>query len=1026
MKKHIYTDTRRSGLLRRTALTMAVAAAFGMTGQVLAQSTTGTIFGTAPVAAGETVLIQNANGLNREVPVDSSGRYAAGALPLGTYTVTLRQNGKTVDQRNNVTLIVGAGTKVSFGGAPNTTTLNALTVTASALPAIDVSQVDTRTVVTSQQLARLPLQRSAEAVALLAPGVNTGSGYFTGPTGQTLVSFGGSSVAENAYYLNGFNTTDLLHNFGGLTLPYGAIDQEQVLTGGYGAAYGRSDGGVLSLVGKRGTNEWHFGAKVLWQPDFGMADPANQFYPSGPQFKANANGGRQGQIYRYRARNKSWEHIEDAYFGGPLIKDKLFIFGAVEADHIVSGNDVANVNTQTDTTYSYSRPKWYGKIDWNINDNNILEFTGASNKTSYSGNVYSYTYTPGQNRGTRGAYLSPATHTKDGADAYIAKYTGYLTDNLTVEALYGKMTQTNYTQAAGGPDAYVINSQFQNPAYAPPPGYVGTQTAATANDPRAHDKSTNLHLDINYKVGNHSITAGIDNLDVRAIDIGTAPTGPGYFWVYGQGAPNLPISTLPGESVGAPGGQGYYVAQEIYSNSASVRVKQTAQYIEDKWQVNDRLLLSLGLRNDQFTNYNPAGAAYLRLTKPQLAPRLGFTWDVYGDSSLKVYGNAGRYYLDEPANVAVRGAAGSIFTDQYFTYTGIDPTTGAPTGLTQITQSRYPGVSANNEFGQPPDPKTVTSKNAKAEYQDEYIAGFDKSLNMFGQKWVYGAKATFRVLRNALDDVCQGDTLAAAATQQGLDPVAAQGSGCYIMNPGRLSTFNVPNATGGGYSTLTVPWSAWGMPRMKRRYGALGLYLEHPFDGKWFGRIDYVWSHSYGNYEGSVLSSIGQQDVSQSEAWDNSGVMTYSGGSQANDRRHQLKAYGYYQLTPEWLIGGNLQVLSGTPKVCLGYFGAQQVDPFGYGGSYHFCGPNGTPAPPGSTGRTPWQEILSLNAEYRPAWAGKKLAFDAMIYNVFDQQKITQFRAYSESGPGTTSVNYQVPLYMTQPRYLRLSVSYDF
>lgn len=76
------------------------------------------------------------------------------------------------------------------------------------------------------------------------------------------MSFGGSSAAENAYYINGFNSTDPLGGPGGLTLPYGSIDQQEIYTGGYSAKYGRSDGGVINAVGKRGTNEWRFGGQI--------------------------------------------------------------------------------------------------------------------------------------------------------------------------------------------------------------------------------------------------------------------------------------------------------------------------------------------------------------------------------------------------------------------------------------------------------------------------------------------------------------------------------------------------------------------------------------------------------------------------------------------------------------------------------------------------------------------------------------------------------------------------------------------
>ena len=89
------------------------------------------------------------------------------------------------------------------------------------------------------------------------------------------------------------------------------------------------------------------------------------------------------------------------------------------------------------------------------------------------------------------------------------------------------------------------------------------------------------------------------------------------------------------------------------------------------------MLLSLGVRNDRFTNKNNFGATYLD-AKDQWAPRLGFAWDVNGDSSLKVFGNAGRYFLALPNNVAIRGASASTFTREYFNYTGIDPTTLGP------------------------------------------------------------------------------------------------------------------------------------------------------------------------------------------------------------------------------------------------------------------------------------------------------------------------------------------------------------
>ncbi|MET0505842.1 MAG: TonB-dependent receptor, partial [Luteibacter sp.] len=372
--------------LRRTLLCAAVAAS--LTGLAYGQATTGRIAGSAPVAAGETVVIEGSNGLTREVAVDARGRYVAESLPLATYKVSLKSNGNIVDTRDNVTLRVGAATDVSFGttaGATgNAEQLEGVTVSANNLPKIDVATVASSSVITSADLARLPLQRSAEAIALLAPGASPGYSGFKNAFGGSTVSFAGSAVTENAYYINGMNTTDPLSGFGGVTLPYGAIDQQEILSGGYSAMYGRSDGGVISQVGKRGTNEWHFGAQVLWEPDFARASARNITY-------GHDNPAPAGSLNQRNDENHEWTSTVSAYAGGPLIKDKLYAFAAVEMERS-KGNSIGDVNHAYDTRYTYKDPKWYGKLDWNINDSNILELTGVNQTHRSNGNKYAYDY----------------------------------------------------------------------------------------------------------------------------------------------------------------------------------------------------------------------------------------------------------------------------------------------------------------------------------------------------------------------------------------------------------------------------------------------------------------------------------------------------------------------------------------------------------------------------------------------------------------------------------------------------------
>jgi outer membrane receptor for ferrienterochelin and colicin len=1018
-------NSRKTSIARqlpRTAL--AIAIGFGFAGVAFGQATTGSIFGQVPAGNGETVLVKGSSGATRQVAVDPSGRYVIGSLPLGSYTVTLQRDGQTIDSRSNVTLRVGAGTEVSFAGAAGSDVRNlgAVTVQANALPAIDVSSVDSRTVITSEQLAKLPIARSAEAIALLAPGVIEASGYFVGTTtgGKSgAVSFGGSSATENAYYINGFNTTDPLNSIGGLTLPYGAIDQQEILSGGYSAAYGRSDGGVISQVGKRGTNEWHFGAQAQWTPRSLVADQKNINYRTGPDA---------GDIYRNRHDNKSWTTTYSAYAGGPLIQDKLFLFVAAEAEKN-EGNSVYPIDNAFNREYKYSNPKWYAKVDWNITDRNILELTGASSKSSYAATNYDYDYSTG----VTGDAIGQDTSHKYGSDLYSGKFTSYVTDNLTFSAMYGQMKGTLYSVIPGyDPNStvpHIYTSANQDPDILNGRDPISSSNKIGRYDDPAHtSKNTNLRVDLSYHIGDHTVTAGIDNQTVEDNNDATYMSSPGYAWEYGKKAAG---TFIVGKSMAspvwvAPTPTGFYVDQYKYANGASVKTTQRAQYVEDSWQVSDRLLLKLGLRNDQFTNYNGDGDAYLRLTTPQWAPRLGFSWDVNGDSSFKVYGNAGRYYLALPASVALRSAGKSLYTREYFTYTGIDAD-GVPTGLTPITNSRNGPISSNSEYGIARDPKTAASTSLKSEYQDEYILGFTKQLN---EQWVYGAKATYRNLRNAIDDVGDKFAIGDKMIADGVDPATVQSllddsiiQGSYLFNPGKTSHFLVPKYEG-GYYDVTMTNADFGFPSLKRHYYALNLFLEHPFDGKWFGKVDYVYSRSYGNSEGQVRSDIGQTDVSATVDWDYAEVMSYSNGDLANDRRHVLKAYGSYQIAPEWMVSGNLAVSSGSPKSCLGFYGPDQTNPgLGYGEYYKWCG--GQPSPPGAAGRNPWQEILSLSAEYRPVWADKKLAFNVFVYNVLDQQRDLQID--SQLGDSSDPLpTYRQTLFSATPRYVRFGVSYDF
>jgi outer membrane receptor protein involved in Fe transport len=1006
-------NIRTAQLLRRSALAFALATSLGGAGTVMAQSTTGSIFGEA--APGSTIQVSGSTGVNREVAVGQDGRYRIGNLPLGSYTVNVVQNGSVVDSRKNVGLTVGAGSEVSFTGAAQAASaqsLESVTVTANSLPPIDVSAVDSRTVVTSEQLARLPLGRNAESIALLAPGAVTGSGDF-----GRVVSFGGAGVSENAYYINGFNTSDPLRNLGGVSLPYGAIDQQEIYTGGYSAMYGRSDGGVISQVGKRGTNDWHFGAQVLWEPKFARSTLGSQYFPDGslPAGYEYTSPELAGTLYRNRQGNTQWTRVISGYVGGPLIKDKLYMFVAAETektDGISTTTSIANPNANNH--YEYNLPKYYAKLDWNINDSNILELTGIRSVVEQSGSYYDYN----NETRTSGPFLGSYPNTTKVASKYgILKYTSYITDDLTFSATYGKSHTDDIVRNPGdnGVDPYIDRPDLQDPAVTGGNLITNGNTTTTKNAPDANSKTHGLRADLEWQLGDHRLTGGIDNMKFSGHNEGQATTGPGYYFRYRKaGDPTADL--VPSLGVGPTGGEGYYVDKRIFSTTTSMSVDQKAYYLEDKWQIVDKVLLTAGIRNDKFTNYNNFGKSYVD-SGNQWAPRLGASWDVLGDSSLKIYGNLGRYYLALPNSVAIRGASSSTFTDEYLTYTGITAN-GTPTGLTPLG----PGpVSANGEYGQANDPKSITATNLKSQYQDEAILGFDKTL---GTEWVTGAKLTVRRLQAAIDDVCDTGKIGDKLTAQGIDPDSVTIPGCVIFNPGKSNNFSLANVDGSGRTDVKMSKDDWGFTQgAKRKYYALDLYLQHPFDGKWFARIDYTFAKSYGNTEGQVKSDIGQNDISKTQDWDAAELMIHSNGLLANDRKHQLKAYGSYQLTPEWLVSGNLRLTSGAPKSCLGYFGPDDDDPIGYGSSYHSCA--GKLYAPGDQ-RLPWVKQLDLAVEYRPSYFDHKLAFGLQVFNVSNERKPLLEDYTYEDDRFTVSNTYGAGFYYQTPRFARLTATYDF
>jgi len=1024
----------KSLVFRKTVVARALAVAFGavslaggISTTALAQSnTTGTLYGNVDAGSGATVVLVNKDtGAHRTLTVDSAGRFNAQSLVTGTYKVELVVGGKVTKTTDNVEVRVGQGTEVSFA-----TTLAAVQVL-GLRQKIDVASIGSTTVFTASDLAKVPVASNVGAVIQLAPNTTRGDSRYGG---SNAPSFGGAGASENAYYINGFPVTTLLTQVGFSQLPFNSISQAQVLTGGYGAEFGRSTGGVVNIVTKTGGNQWVAGGAISVEPNSLRSKEKNQYFESNGTLV-------DGKIYFYNDANTQSRTSESFYLGGPLIKDKLFMFLSGEqtktdrssirqANTTAAGSNLAG-GWQDQTTET---PRYLLKLDWNLTDANHLEYTRISDKVQndrvYSG--FNYATLTRNNVVNGGAsYLNwgpTPTAAQQGSVTDIIKYTGYLTDDLTLTALIGK----SYSPHVFSPVGYdptlartISDSGSQVAGFSYPNPQTTTADILT---PGAFDENKGVRLDVEYKLNSkHNIRAGLDRNRITSKS-GNSTAG-GNIWSYLKTTPTDTqngVFAAPNTVAGNPyAQQGYIVEKTIISAVSTPTVDQSAWYIEDKYKVTDNILLSLGLRNEAFNNKNGDGKSYIDLPT-QLAPRLGASWDLNGDASMKLFANAGRYHVPLPTNVAIRGAGSSLYTTQRFVYTGVDAN-GAPTGLTSLGAP----YSSNNEYGQAKDPRSVAAQDMQGNFQDEYALGFEKAVS---KGLNIGGKFTYRNLRTAIDDHCDDRPFMAWAVRNGVDTTNFGGYNCSLFNPGIGNTFNIDMNGDGKLEKVVLSAADLGIAEVKRKYLAIDLFAEHPFDGKWWGKATYTWSKNYGNTEGQLLSDIGQADVSTTQAYDFPEFSVNADGPLPNDRRHQVKLFGYYQVDPEWGVGGNMLIASGRPRNCIGnapsttgdYFGtpSQITNYSGYGSAYFFC--NGVAAPRGSFGNLPTDFRVDMNFSYKPA-SLKGFGFKLDVFNLLNRQTIETIeeRMYNRNVTTIRNTYNSVQSY-SAPRSVKLTASYDY
>jgi hypothetical protein len=519
----------------------------------------------------------------------------------------------------------------------------------------------------------------------------------------------------------------------------------------------------------------------------------------------------------------------------------------------------------------------------------------------------------------------------------------------------------------------------------------------------------------------------MDNQKFTSVQAGYSTYTGGYYYRY-YISPTGTVNGVP--NAVKPGGQ-YVRRREYVTTGGAFEVENKAYYLEDNWKVVKNVLLYAGLRSESFDNRNGEGVSFVKADN-LIAPRLGISWDVLGDSSLKAFGNIGRYYIPVAANTNIRATQGEKYEQRFYTFTGRDPRTQGPLGLS-ATDIGKPQIVSDGSLA---NPATISDMNLKPLSQDEYILGFQKAL---AARWTMGVKATYRKMNNGMDDYCSHvgfERWAADNNHPNFD--SSTMAGCMILNPGNDITLMMDLNNDGTLQKATVPNSYLGLAKYTRVYKALEFTLDRPWDGKWSVSGSYVLSALKGTAEGYVNSVINQEDAGVTQDFDFAALTDGANGYLSNDRRHVFKLFGNYGLTDEWRLGFNGTLASGRPTSCIGFvpsFARDAEDAANYttASSYYCLNSSGKSElhSRGTAGRTPWTHTLDLQVAYMPKVSKGKLTIQADVFNVFNRQQVTEWnetRDYSRDtvSEGTLNANYQKPTGFQTPRSVRLTARYEF
>lgn len=827
------------------------------------------------------------------------GNFVLRNLEPGRYTLLVELSGFSRIEYSDIDILLAQTLRVDAtlkAGGPATT----VQVT-GASTLVDTESTAIAFQIPKDQLEKLPNGRTFQSFALMAPG--TGTGDIEGG-----IQIHGASGAENAFTIDGIETTSPIDRRSRQNAPIEYIQEIQIATGGTDAQYRGALGGTISATTRSGGSELHGEAWVYYSGSALEASPARRLVPGA----GNGAGYFQDDKDGKRA-------IEPGFsLGGPLFSGNLFFFTSWSP----------RWNRQ-DSVYRFGGGAESGSIrreqTW-MSGFNKVSWEPSSQVRGY----FSWLWTPSKSRGTFPVYdaACPNCVLSSQAENAAAPSRGFFNTqssyNWGADIAFSKAVTLgahagyfwdNYKDT-GVPE--LASVQYLTPASAPLVPANEQQDDGFQTTPRLlrtdHDRvaRTSAGVDLGILSSSHDVKGGF-SVEKTVNDVLRYYPG-GYVLVSWDRSFQNPITGLQDR-----GAYGYYEVNDFRTQGSAAGLLQSA-YVQDRWRVLDRLTVNAGFRAER--ERIPSFRRDIREIaidfgwKQRMAPRIGAAYDLRGDGTLKIQASAGRYYDWTKFALSRTVFGGELWRTYYRSLDSSD--------VSSLSLDNMPGRNLWTPGGAFRDRRNAgagllsVDPDLKPMAQDQWSVGVDYQLPT---RTLLSVRYLHQGLKTAVEDLL----------------VRFQGTDAYIFaNPGEGIAASAPFTT--GRTQLPLPY-----PKPERTYDAVDVSLRGRFWNRLSADIAYTWSRLYGNYTGIANSddlltpttglsfpaaqqasgTIGSPAGNANRGWDLDELLFDSKGRLdtrgplPTDRPHVVKINGTYDLglgaAGTTTLGAFFYAGSGTP-----------------------------------------------------------------------------------------------------------------